>query len=100
MPATSATAVASASRGSHLLRDLVNEAVQVAVARDPQPTPRQEIRRRLITVDEARNELGGISRTTFYELVKADELGTVKIGRRTFVAASELDAYVSRRIEH
>jgi excisionase family DNA binding protein len=90
----------AAERLAQALRDLVNEAAQVSVVRDLHPTPSPDVRRRLITVVEARNQLGGISRTTFYELVKAGELATVKIGRRTFVAASELDAYISRRSAH
>ncbi len=40
----------------------------------------------------ARKEPGGISNTTFYELVKAGDLPTIKMGRRTFVATSALDA--------
>ncbi len=54
-------------------------------------------RRLLISVAGARKELGGISNTTFYELVKAGDLPTIKIGRRTFVATSELDAFVKRQ---
>jgi excisionase family DNA binding protein len=36
---------------------------------------------------EARQQLGGISPTTFYALVKEGELPLVKIGRRSFVHA-------------
>jgi excisionase family DNA binding protein len=59
--------------------------------------PAAEQRRRLITVDETTKELGGISRTTFYTLVEERSLSMVKIGRRTFVATSELDAFVKRQ---
>jgi hypothetical protein len=37
----------------------------------------------LVSVTETRRLLGGISRTTFYELIKAGYLKPVKIGRRT-----------------
>lgn len=36
----------------------------------------------------------GVSRTTFYKLVKDGEISTVKIGRRTFVSHDELLRYV------
>ena len=36
-------------------------------------------------------QLGGISPTTFYALVKEGELSLVKIGRRSFVHSEELD---------
>jgi hypothetical protein len=41
-------------------------------------------------VKEARQQLGGISPTTFYALVKEGELSLVKIGGRSFVHAEEL----------
>jgi excisionase family DNA binding protein len=45
-------------------------------------------------VKEARQHLGGISPTTFYALVKEGELSLVKIGRRSFVRAKELDDFL------
>ena len=45
---------------------------------------------------EAREQLGGISPTTFYALVKEGELSLVKIGRRSFVQAEELDDFLRR----
>jgi excisionase family DNA binding protein len=71
------------------------EAERQSVQQPPAP---QAPRQRLITVAEARQELDGISPTTFYQLVKDGELRVVKIGRRTFVAVSELDKYISRQI--
>jgi excisionase family DNA binding protein len=41
--------------------------------------------------------LGGISRTTFYALVKEGELSLVKIGRRSFVHAEEIDDFLKRK---
>lgn len=43
---------------------------------------------------EAREVLGGIGRSKFYELIKSGEIQTVKIGRRTFIAHEELECYV------
>ena len=137
----------AADRLAQALRDLINEAVDLAVARQEAPglrsmTPRSqahlrnrkikgttrympppgerpgdpvdEIRhecekrfgepapkvwgeRRLISVSEARAWLGGISPTTFYALVQKGELSLVKIGRRSFVQAEELDDFLSRK---
>jgi excisionase family DNA binding protein len=41
--------------------------------------------------------MGGINRTTFYALVKEEELSLVKIGRRSFVQAEELDDFLKRK---
>ena len=46
--------------------------------------------RLLYSVAEAKQLLGGISQTTFYELLKNGDLAVVRIGRRTYVAADEL----------
>ena len=51
----------------------------------------------LMPVNEARQQLGGISPTTFYGLVKEGELSLVKIGRRSFVQAEELDDFLRRK---
>lgn len=48
----------------------------------------------LVSVPEARHELGDLGNSKFYELVKQGEIKTVKIGKRTFVARSELERYV------
>jgi excisionase family DNA binding protein len=53
--------------------------------------------RHLMPVKEARHQLGGISPTTFYALVKEGELSLVKIGRRSFVHSEELDDFLRRR---
>ena len=53
--------------------------------------------RRLISVAEAREWLGGISHSTLYALVKEGELAVVKIGRRSFVETSELNDFIERK---
>jgi hypothetical protein len=62
-----------------------------------EPAPKVWGERRLISVTEAREWLGGISRATFYALVKGGELAVVKIGSRSFVEVKELDDFVRRR---
>jgi excisionase family DNA binding protein len=62
-----------------------------------EPAPRFWGERRLISVAEATEWLGGISPSTFYALVKEGELSLVKIGRRSFVRAEELDDFVRRK---
>jgi excisionase family DNA binding protein len=53
--------------------------------------------RQLMPVKEARQQLGGISHSTFYRLVKEGELSLFKIGSRSFVQAEELDDFVRRK---
>jgi excisionase family DNA binding protein len=50
----------------------------------------------LVPVPSACVQLGGVSRTTIYELVKQRELVKVNIGRRGFITAESLEAYVNR----
>jgi excisionase family DNA binding protein len=110
-----------------LINEAVQHAVQEAVARKPvphdsphvrgqapgdpvdeeirreyekrfgEPAPKVWGERRLISVAEARAWLGGISTTAFYALVKQGELSLVKIGRRSFVHAEELDDFLRRK---
>jgi len=61
------------------------------------PRCRTNHMRHLLTVKEARQQLGGISPTTFYALVKAGELSLVKIGRRSFVQSEALADFVRRK---
>ena len=52
---------------------------------------------RLVSIQEAREKwLGGVGRTTVYELIKRGELTQVHIGRRSFLTAKSLEAYVNR----
>ncbi|HYK96137.1 MAG TPA: helix-turn-helix domain-containing protein [Candidatus Dormibacteraeota bacterium] len=45
---------------------------------------------RLLDVDEARQALGGIARSTLYELIERGELRTLTIGRRRVVPSSAI----------
>ncbi|BBZ74139.1 helix-turn-helix domain-containing protein [Mycobacterium paraseoulense] len=53
----------------------------------------------LVSVPDTCAQLGGVSRTTVYELVNNGELVKVNIGRRGFITAKSLSAYVERLSE-
>ena len=53
----------------------------------------------LVPVPATCAALGGVSRTTIYALVNAGELVKVNIGRRGFITAESLNAYVARLAE-
>ena len=55
--------------------------------------------RLLVPYDEVRRKLGDIGRTTLYELFDRRELLRVNIGRRGFVTAKSLAAYVDKLSE-
>jgi excisionase family DNA binding protein len=107
-----------AERLAQALRDLIDEAVRTAVERDRRTSPPERVverlqmpdgefglcpwcnqkrMRHLMPVKEARQQLGGISPTTFYALVKEGELSLVKIGSRSFVHAEDLDDFPRRK---
>jgi len=50
----------------------------------------------LHSIADTGTQLGGTSRSRVYELIAADELEVVSIGRRTFVTGDSLAAYVDR----
>ena len=52
--------------------------------------------RRLVPFPEARHVLGGIGRSTVYDLIERRELTKVNIGRRSFITSDSLDAYMDR----
>jgi predicted DNA-binding transcriptional regulator AlpA len=55
---------------------------------------------RLISIQEAREKwLGGLGRTTIYELIDRGDLVKVNIGRRSFVTTDSFAAYVDRLSE-
>ena len=59
-----------------------------------------ELVNRLVSIQVAREEwLGGVGRTTVYELIKRGELTQVHIGRRGFITTESLAAYVERLAE-
>lgn len=52
--------------------------------------------RLLVPIPESQAMLGDVGRTTIWKLVKAKELEQVNIGRRSFITAESLEAYVGR----
>ncbi len=60
------------------------------VARD-----RHSKARELYSIEEAREQLGRISRNTIYDLMRNGELASVQIGRRRFISAAALEAFIS-----
>ena len=50
--------------------------------------------RKLDPIPDAQEYLGGISRTTLYELAKKGEVTLVNIGRRAFITRASMDAYI------
>lgn len=46
---------------------------------------------------DAGHALGGLGRTSVYQLIKSGELPTVTVGRRRFVAVQDLDEFVEQR---
>ena len=59
-----------------------------------------ELVNRLVSIQEAREKwLGGVGRTTVYELIKRGELTQVHVGRRSFLTSKSLEAYVDRLSE-
>jgi excisionase family DNA binding protein len=108
----------AAERLAQAIRDVINEAIHAAVERErPTPPPARAVERpkvpdeefdlclrcskkhmrHLVPVKEARQELGGISNTTFYALVKKGDLSVVKIGRRSLVQAEEIDEFMRKK---
>lgn len=55
--------------------------------------------RLLVPIPDACARLGGIGRTVLYERVKTGDLVKVNIGRRGFITAKSLEAYVDRLSE-
>lgn len=51
--------------------------------------------RELYSIEEARALLGGIARNTIYELMRTASLPSVVIGRRRFVSAESINAFIA-----
>ena len=49
----------------------------------------------LVSIPDACYQLGGISRTTIFELVNSGHLVKVNIGTRGFITGKSLDGYVA-----
>ncbi len=51
--------------------------------------------RELYSIEEARALLGDIARNTIYELMRTASLPSVVIGRRRFIAADSISAFIA-----
>jgi excisionase family DNA binding protein len=60
----------------------------------PTAPPSATAPRLLVSVEDALAALGGISRATFYRLVGAGRLPSVRVAGRRFVRRIDLEAYV------
>lgn len=52
---------------------------------------------RLLTREEARVVLGGISMASLKRRIRNGDLAVVKVGARTMIESAELDAYIERQ---
>lgn len=50
----------------------------------------------LLSVRDTSEALGGLSKAALYRLIAAGELKVVKIGRRTFLRAGDVEEFVER----
>jgi hypothetical protein len=50
--------------------------------------------KRLVSIPEARAQLGGIGHTTIYDIINRSDLVKVNIGRRSFITSESLAAYM------
>jgi hypothetical protein len=51
--------------------------------------------RELYSIEDARALLGGIARNTIYELMRTASLPNVVIGRRRFISADSISAFIA-----
>ena len=68
-----------------------------AAYRGGTPTKDFHVNKLSYSIDEA-VDASGIGRTTIYALIKAGELTPVKIGKRTLIRKSDLEALLERRL--
>lgn len=54
---------------------------------------------RLNDIKGTQERLGGIGRTTLFELIRTGKLRSVKVGKRRMVPDSEIDAYIAALLE-
>ena len=49
----------------------------------------------LLNLEQAMEALGGIGRTTLFDLMRTGRLDTVKIGHRTLIPTDAIDAFIA-----
>jgi Helix-turn-helix domain len=56
---------------------------------------RSRMDRELYSIEQARALLGGIARNTLYDLLRSGALASVPIGRRRFISARAIAAFIA-----
>jgi excisionase family DNA binding protein len=74
-----------------LVREVVREELELAVEMRPQPET-------LLDVDEARARLGGIARSTLYQLLDRGSLRSLTIGRRRVIPSSAIAEFATAEV--
>jgi uncharacterized protein (UPF0261 family) len=57
------------------------------------------VRDNLNAIPATQERLGNMGRTKLFELIRSGELKSVTIGRRRFVADSEIDRFIASKVE-
>lgn len=50
----------------------------------------------LNNIEQTGDKLGGLGRTRVFDLIRTEQLASVKIGRRRFVPDSAIERYITR----
>jgi excisionase family DNA binding protein len=50
---------------------------------------------KLLDIEATQEQLGGLGRTTVFELIRAGKLRSVKVGKRRMIPQSQIDAYIA-----
>ncbi|AKQ07806.1 excise protein [Mycobacterium phage Kinbote] len=90
MPGRDRCTVASGHVRASAYADCVTAAIIIPTMDTTQPDAL------LLSIPEARAMLGGIGRTTLYELIGRGDIKKVKIGARGFITRASIVAYVER----
>ena len=53
----------------------------------------------LLSIEQARHQLGGISRSMLYNLINSGDLERVKVGNRAFIPQASIDQFVAKLCE-
>lgn len=54
--------------------------------------------KKALSVEDARQYLGGVSRNTLYRLFKSNDLKSFTVNKRRLVLKSEIDSYIDRQM--
>ncbi len=80
------------AEGEAAIRAALDQLAGAILAAIRAQAPSAEAPDRLLGVEEARQLLGGVGRTTIYALLSSGRLRSVKVGRRRLIPSSALSA--------